>query len=66
MRNIEIKAYARNLQAVIENVKSFSNSEGRIIQQHDTFFKVRQGRLKLRKFEVNITFSNILNKKFVY
>ncbi|XP_018563752.1 uncharacterized protein LOC108905400 [Anoplophora glabripennis] len=51
MRNIEIKAYARNLQLLIKNVRFISKSDGQIIKQHDTFFKVPQGRLKLRKFE---------------
>ncbi|KAF2905967.1 hypothetical protein ILUMI_00198 [Ignelater luminosus] len=51
MRNVEIKAKVRNLADLISRAKKISNSEGTIIPQNDTFYKVQQGRLKLRKFE---------------
>ncbi|KAJ8931926.1 hypothetical protein NQ314_015124 [Rhamnusium bicolor] len=51
MRNIEIKARVRNLNAFITKAKCLSKKNGEIIKQDDTFFNVLQGRLKLRKFE---------------
>lgn len=56
MRNVEIKAKVRNLQELINRAKLLSNSEGSIIPQHDTFYNIQQGRLKLRKFEVRHAF----------
>lgn len=62
MRNVEIKAKVRNLADLISRAKKLSDSEGTLIPQNDTFYKVQQGRLKLRKFEVNKLFKNtILN-----
>lgn len=52
MRNVEIKAKVRNLTAIIEKAKKLSDINCEVIKQHDTFFKVPQGRLKLRKYEV--------------
>lgn len=54
MRNIEIKAKVKDLAGLIEKAQNLSNSGGIIIKQDDTFFKVIQGRLKLRRFEVRI------------
>ncbi|KAF5301433.1 hypothetical protein FQA39_LY02162 [Lamprigera yunnana] len=51
MRNIEIKARIQDLKGLLEKAKLISNSEGTIIKQHDTFYKIPQGRFKLRKFE---------------
>ncbi|KAJ8944785.1 hypothetical protein NQ318_003653 [Aromia moschata] len=51
MRNVEIKAGIKNVNALISKVRSLSDNDGKIIKQHDTFFKVPQGRFKLRKFE---------------
>ncbi|XP_076677020.1 uncharacterized protein LOC143373540 [Andrena cerasifolii] len=51
MRNIEIKAKIDDPELVIPQIKQLTNSECTIIKQHDTFFKVTEGRLKLRKFE---------------
>lgn len=52
MRNVEIKAKVRCVIELIEKAAKLSGSDGQIIKQEDTFFKVPQGRLKLRKFEV--------------
>ncbi|XP_066586833.1 uncharacterized protein [Prorops nasuta] len=51
MRNIEIKAKAYNPEIILKKAEELSNSEGVIIRQCDTFFKVEHGRLKLRIFE---------------
>lgn len=51
MRNVEIKANVKNLTNLIQKVENITKSFT-LIPQHDTFFKVAEGRLKLRKFEV--------------
>ncbi|KAJ8982971.1 hypothetical protein NQ317_001411 [Molorchus minor] len=51
MRNIEIKARIRDINVLISKAKNLSKEEGKILKQHDTFFYVPKGRLKLRKFE---------------
>lgn len=51
LRNIEIKARLKNKEAfdkIVETAKSLTNSDGEIFKQRDVFFKVPQGRLKLR------------------
>lgn len=52
MKNVEIKAYVRNLKHLLEAAKLLGEKEAEIIKQNDVFFNVNQGRLKLRKFEV--------------
>lgn len=54
MRNVEIKAKVRNLADLLLKAKSLSDTSCEKISQHDTFYNVSQGRLKLRKFEVSI------------
>ncbi|XP_012230832.2 uncharacterized protein [Linepithema humile] len=51
MRNIEIKAKIQDINHIISKAKELSNDDKTIIKQHDTFFKVQEGKLKLRKFE---------------
>ncbi|XP_078052409.1 uncharacterized protein LOC144478418 [Augochlora pura] len=51
MRNIEIKAKISDPEITIALTKKLTDSECKIIKQHDTFFKVAEGRLKLREFE---------------
>ncbi|XP_012278067.1 uncharacterized protein LOC105698407 [Orussus abietinus] len=51
MRNVEIKAKISNPEALVEKAKRLSKSDGVIMKQHDVFFLVSKGRLKLRKFE---------------
>lgn len=54
MRNIEIKATLTDPDAVKTRAKELSGSDGTIIKQKDTFYRVSQGRLKLREFTVSI------------
>ncbi|XP_012264750.2 uncharacterized protein LOC105691078 isoform X2 [Athalia rosae] len=51
MRNVEIKARVQDKDAIILRAKYLSKSKETVINQHDTFFKVSRGRLKLRQFE---------------
>ncbi|XP_006621191.1 uncharacterized protein LOC102674048 [Apis dorsata] len=51
MRNIEIKAKIDNPELKISRIVQLTKDNGIIMKQHDTFFKVAEGRLKLRKFE---------------
>lgn len=53
MRNVEIKAKVHSVSDFLERAAKLSGSEGQIIEQEDTFYKVPQGRLKLRKFKVS-------------
>lgn len=55
MENIEIKARIHDIECVILKAKELSNSNGKIIKQHDIFFNATKSRLKLRKFEVRVT-----------
>lgn len=54
MRNIEIKAKIDDPDHKIFRVLQLTKHSGimKVMKQHDTFFKVREGRLKLRKFQV--------------
>ncbi|XP_043592246.1 uncharacterized protein LOC122571940 [Bombus pyrosoma] len=53
MRNIEIKAKIDDPDLKIFRVIQLTKQNGimKVMKQHDTFFKVREGRLKLRKFQ---------------
>ncbi|XP_076235727.1 uncharacterized protein LOC143180081 [Calliopsis andreniformis] len=53
MRNIEIKAKVSDPKLLISKIKQLTDDTCTILKQHDTFFKVVEGRLKLRKFEDN-------------
>lgn len=48
--NIEIKAYARNFKQQRITAADISTGPGQVIKQEDIFFKVEEGRLKLRIF----------------
>ncbi len=48
--NVEIKAVVSDLPALRRRVERISDTQGEEIYQHDTFFAVPQGRLKLRVF----------------
>ncbi|XP_072386576.1 adenylate cyclase CyaB [Diabrotica undecimpunctata] len=50
-RNVEIKAKVHNLDDIVNRAKSLNPIKSEIIQQHDTFYNVSHGRLKLRKFK---------------
>lgn len=49
MRNVEIKARIDNVNEKIRIAKELSGEPGTILLQHDVFFNVNKGRLKLRK-----------------
>ena len=46
--NIEIKAHARNFEAIKARAEKLSNRPAEVIPQEDIFFNTSQGRLKLR------------------
>ncbi|KAF6738427.1 hypothetical protein FQA47_015483 [Oryzias melastigma] len=48
--NVEIKAKVSDPAQFARKAAELSQSEGRIIRQHDTFFTCSRGRLKLRDF----------------
>jgi adenylate cyclase class IV len=48
-RNVEIKARVADLGALRRRVESLTGDEPEVIDQHDTFFHVAHGRLKLRR-----------------
>ncbi|KAK0047551.1 CYTH domain protein [Biomphalaria pfeifferi] len=50
-RNVEIKARVSNLKEMTDKAQVLANDVGTFLQQEDTFFKVPNGRLKLRKFD---------------
>ena len=52
-RNIEIKAYLKDVDSCIAKAKSLSGREPEIIKQEDIFFKCDRGHLKLRIFSTN-------------
>ena len=49
-RNIEIKAFLKNISACINKAKTLSGFDPEVIRQEDYFFNCANGRLKLRKF----------------
>lgn len=46
--NVEIKARLPDRERAISTAEELSGSEGKLLVQEDTFFKVAEGRLKLR------------------
>lgn len=49
--NVEIKAAVRDLRHLTQRAQELSGTDGTVIGQQDTFFKVPAGRLKLRDFQ---------------
>jgi predicted adenylyl cyclase CyaB len=49
-RNVEIKARVRDIEAVQKRAAELSNASAVVLGQEDTFFRVPDGRLKLRVF----------------
>jgi adenylate cyclase class IV len=49
-RNIEIKAVISSVEAVLPRATALAGQPAELIAQDDTFFKVPNGRLKLREF----------------
>lgn len=50
-RNVEIKACIKDINELLEKVKSHSDTSEQIIHQEDHFFNAMHGRLKLRILE---------------
>ena len=48
-RNVEIKAVASDLRTQGERVRTMSHGAPELLEQEDTFFRTRRGRLKLRR-----------------
>ncbi|XP_025088077.1 uncharacterized protein LOC112560429 isoform X2 [Pomacea canaliculata] len=46
--NVEIKARVRDMEGLKKVAATLSGSDGELLQQEDTFFYCRNGRLKLR------------------
>ncbi|XP_041989208.1 uncharacterized protein LOC121740536 [Aricia agestis] len=51
MRNVEIKARVHDLNGICKIAQELSGSKPQLIRQDDTFYNVRDGRLKLRIYE---------------
>lgn len=49
-RNVEIKAWVRNAEALRKRVEELSDTDVEVLRQTDTFYRVPNGRLKLRVF----------------
>src|SRR5512137_1239926 len=49
-RNVEIKARVRDADAVRARAEALSDRPAVVLDQEDTFFRVPEGRLKLRVF----------------
>jgi predicted adenylyl cyclase CyaB len=52
--NIEIKARARNFEAIRRYAESLSDTPVEVIPQEDIFFNIEKGRLKLRVLALNL------------
>jgi len=52
--NIEIKARARNFEAIRRYAESLSDTPVEVIPQEDIFFNTEKGRLKLRVLALNL------------
>ena len=51
-RNVEIKAVVLDINKIKQLAYQLSQSDGRLIEQEDTFFNAPNGRLKLRELKV--------------
>jgi predicted adenylyl cyclase CyaB len=49
-RNIEIKARIDSVEALLPRARALAECDPELIVQDDTFYRVAQGRLKLRRF----------------
>ena len=52
--NVEVKARVMNIKELTERARMLSGTEGKLLQQEDTFFVCQNGRLKLRVLQVSI------------
>lgn len=67
-RNIEIKARIANAEEFQKRIciaKRLTNNDGQILKQRDVFYKVSDGRLKLR-MEVRFTLILFLSEGFLF
>lgn len=65
-RNIEIKARLSGegrFENLVKKARELTGSDGVLIEQHDVFYKVPQGRLKLRFLKVNFV---LLGKSIIF
>lgn len=51
-QNVEVKARVHNIDVLLQKATELCQMEAEVIEQSDTFFKVKNGRLKLRQFKV--------------
>lgn len=58
--NVEIKARVSDIEALKAKALQISDGDAVVIRQEDTFFKVPEGRLKLRKLEASDVLTNII------
>lgn len=49
-RNVEIKARVHSIDAVLPRARALADGDAQRLEQDDTFFRVPNGRLKLREF----------------
>lgn len=63
MRNVEIKAKVVNLKQLLAEAKKLAGKDAITIKQHDTFYNVPNGRLKLRRL---LDVSTQLDAQFLY
>lgn len=59
--NVEIKAIIQDIERTISKATELSDTTQTVIEQHDIFFKAKDGRLKLRKFKVIVIIIVIIN-----
>lgn len=60
-RNIEIKAVIQDVERTVSRAIELSDTAQIKIEQHDIFFKAKDGRLKLRKFKVGMIINFSVN-----
>lgn len=66
-KNIEIKAIIQDSEHIVSKIEEFyhqSSTNQTKIEQHDTFFKAKDGRLKLRKFKVGVIINFLIITHF--
>lgn len=62
--NVEIKAIIQDIERTISKAIELSDTTQTVIEQHDIFFKAKDGRLKLRKFKVRVIINFSINTSF--
>lgn len=62
-RNIEIKARLSaegRFEELVERARKLTGTNGQLFYQHDVYYKVAEGRLKLRFLQVYIFIDNFI------